>query len=41
MNEQSKERTYSNEEVEARLKGELPNWYLEGGWIRRRAAAPA
>ena len=36
MNEQSKERTYSGEEVEARLKSELPHWYLEGGWIRRR-----
>jgi 4a-hydroxytetrahydrobiopterin dehydratase len=30
------ERTYSDEEVEERLKKELPHWYLEGGWIRRR-----
>src|SRR5580704_7177560 len=36
MTEQSKERTYSDEEVEARLKRELPHWYLEGGWIRRK-----
>ena len=30
------ERTYSDAEVEERLKNELPHWYLEGGWIRRR-----
>ncbi len=28
--------TYSDEEVEARLKDELPDWYLESGWIRRK-----
>src|SRR5947208_8330361 len=36
MNEVKKERTYSDAEVEARLKQELPHWHLEGGWIRRR-----
>ena len=30
------ERTYSDAEVEQRLKAELPHWYLEGGWIRRK-----
>jgi 4a-hydroxytetrahydrobiopterin dehydratase len=30
------EETYSNTEVEARLKEELPHWYLENGWIRRK-----
>ena len=30
------ERTYTDAEVEERLKAELPHWYLEGGWIRRR-----
>lgn len=30
------EDTYSDEEVEARLKEELPHWYLEDGWIRRK-----
>jgi len=30
------ERTYSDAEVEERLKSELPHWYLEDGWIRRR-----
>jgi 4a-hydroxytetrahydrobiopterin dehydratase len=36
MAEQSKERTYSNEEIEARLKRDLPHWSLEGGFIRRK-----
>lgn len=31
-----KERTYPDEEVEARLKSELPHWRLEDGWIRRK-----
>ncbi len=30
------EKTYSDEEVETRLKAELPHWYLENGWIRRK-----
>lgn len=30
------EHTYSDEEVVARLKAELPHWYLEDGWIRRK-----
>jgi 4a-hydroxytetrahydrobiopterin dehydratase len=30
------EETYSDEEAEARLKEELPQWYLEDGWIRRK-----
>ena len=28
--------TYSNEEIEARLKQTLPHWHLENGWIRRK-----
>lgn len=31
-----KDETYSDEEIEARLKEELPNWYYEAGWIRRK-----
>ena len=31
-----KDETYSEEEIEARLKDELPNWHFEGGWIRRK-----
>ncbi|MGH8488540.1 MAG: 4a-hydroxytetrahydrobiopterin dehydratase [Gammaproteobacteria bacterium] len=30
------EETYTDEEVEARLKDELTHWYLEEGWIRRK-----
>lgn len=30
------EQTYDNEEVEAKLKAELPHWWLEDGWIRRK-----
>lgn len=32
---QNSERTYSDEEVTARLEKELPKWYLEGAFIRR------
>src|ERR1700748_1356606 len=31
-----KEKTYSDQEIETRLKRELPHWYLENGWIRRK-----
>jgi 4a-hydroxytetrahydrobiopterin dehydratase len=27
---------YTAQEIEARLKDELPAWYLEDGWIRRK-----
>jgi 4a-hydroxytetrahydrobiopterin dehydratase len=30
------EKTYSEAEIERRLKEELPHWYLENGWIRRK-----
>ena len=36
MTERSNDRTYSDEEVKERLQRELPHWYLEGGWIRRK-----
>ena len=32
----TKDDTYSDEEIEARLKDELPEWHLESGWIRRK-----
>ena len=35
MSERSKERTYSDDEVVARLAAELPHWRLGDGWIRR------
>ncbi len=31
-----KDATYSEEEIESRLNDELPNWYYEAGWIRRK-----
>ena len=31
-----KERTYSEDEIKARLARELPHWFFEGGWIRRK-----
>jgi len=34
--ETENEKTYSDAEVEARLKAELPHWHLENGWIRRK-----
>ena len=27
---------YSEDEIKERLEAELPHWYLEDGWIRRR-----
>jgi 4a-hydroxytetrahydrobiopterin dehydratase len=27
---------YTREEIDARLKDELPKWYFEDGWIRRK-----
>ena len=30
------EETYSQEAIEERLKEELPHWYYEDGWIRRK-----
>ena len=31
-----KERTYTEDEIKARLAHELPHWFYEGGWIRRK-----
>jgi 4a-hydroxytetrahydrobiopterin dehydratase len=36
MAEATKERTYSDDEIQERLKRDLPHWHLEGGWIRRK-----
>ena len=30
------ERVYTPEEITARLAAELPHWYYEDGWIRRK-----
>ena len=29
-------KVYGEDEIKARLAAELPHWYLEEGWIRRR-----
>ena len=31
-----KDATYSDTEIESRLQDELPKWYYEDGWIRRK-----
>ncbi len=31
-----REKTYSDQEIEARLKAELPHWYLRDGFICRK-----
>src|SRR5690348_13705930 len=36
MAERARERTYDETEINARLAKELPHWYYEDGWIRRR-----
>lgn len=36
MTASTQEHVYSEAEVEAKLKAELPHWYLEDGWIRRK-----
>ncbi len=34
--EGAKESTYTEEEIQRRLEAELPHWYLEDGWIKRK-----
>ena len=36
MTEANKERVYSEEEIVSKLQSELPHWYFEEGWIRRK-----
>ena len=36
MNARTKDRTYGDEEIAARLAEALPHWRLEGGMIRRK-----
>ena len=32
----TRDETYSEDEINARLQDELPGWYFENGWIRRK-----
>ena len=34
--QKQRERTYDEEEIKARLARDLPRWYYENGWIRRK-----
>ena len=34
--EQAKERVYSESEIKAKLESELPKWFFEDGWLRRK-----
>lgn len=36
MNDRREDRTYSADEITSRLAQELPHWYYEDGWIRRK-----
>jgi 4a-hydroxytetrahydrobiopterin dehydratase len=36
MTTEAKERTYTEEEIKARLARDLPHWWFENGWIRRK-----
>jgi 4a-hydroxytetrahydrobiopterin dehydratase len=36
MAERARERTYDEAQIKARLAKELPHWYYEDGWIRRK-----
>lgn len=36
MTERAGDRVYDEAEIKTRLAQELPHWYFDGGWIRRR-----
>lgn len=36
MERRKDEKVYTDEEIKARLAAELPQWYYEDGWIRRK-----
>src|SRR6202021_4182094 len=36
MTERARERNYDEAQIKARLAKELPHWYYEDGWIRRK-----
>ena len=36
MTERARDRTFSDDEIKARLARELPHWSYEDGWIRRK-----
>ncbi len=36
MNAKQQEKVYTEAEIAAKLEAELPHWYFENGWIRRK-----
>ena len=36
MSSAEQEKVYSEDEIAAKLAAELPHWYYENGWIRRK-----
>ncbi|OIQ75799.1 putative pterin-4-alpha-carbinolamine dehydratase [mine drainage metagenome] len=36
MENKSAEKTYDEDEISRKLAAELPHWYFEDGWIRRK-----
>ncbi len=36
QSDRRRDETFDDETIERRLKEELPNWYYENGWIRRK-----
>ena len=36
MSERARDRVYGEDEIKTRLAKELPHWYYEDGWIRRK-----
>jgi 4a-hydroxytetrahydrobiopterin dehydratase len=36
MEDITEKKIYSDAEIETKLAAELPHWYLENGWIRRK-----
>jgi len=36
MSDGTRERSYSEDEIKDRLSRELPHWFLDNGWIRRK-----
>lgn len=36
MIERARDRVYSESEIKARLAKDLPHWFFENGWIRRK-----
>lgn len=36
MSDRRQDKTYNEDEIKTRLEQQLPHWYFENGWIKRR-----